>query len=124
MTNPSVDQYIAGSPAWREELLALRKLALAAGLVEDFKWNKPCFTFEGSNLISIARLKDSCWLMFFKGALLKDVSQILEKEGENSQSMRVVRFTSTAQIDEIASVLLVYFEEAIAAEKAGLKVDF
>lgn len=123
-TNPKVDAYLAKSKDWRAELHALRALVLAAGLTEDFKWNKPCYTFEGGNLIAIARLKDYCWLMFFKGALLKDAAQILAKAGENSQSMRVMRFTDTDQIAALAPTLQAYFEEAIAAEKAGLKVDF
>ena len=62
--------------------------------------------------------------MFFKGALLKDAEQVLEKAGKNSQSMRVMRFTDTAQIAEMTPTLRTYFEEAIAAQKAGLKVDF
>lgn len=124
MSSSKVDAYLAKSDAWRDELTALRQIVLAAGLTEDFKWNKPCFTFEGGNLISIARLKDHCWLMFFKGALLKDEGRILEKAGENSQSMRVMRFTSVDQIHDLAPTLKKYFEEAKRAETAGLKVDF
>lgn len=123
-TNPKVDAYIEKSEQWRDELLALRDLVLAAGLTEDYKWHKPCYTFEGSNLIAIARLKDYCWLMFFKGALLKDEEQVLEKAGKNSQSMRVMRFADTAQIAAMTPTLRTYFEEAIAAQRAGLKVDF
>jgi len=37
-------------------------------------------------------------LSFVKGALLKDVKDILIQQTENSQSVRVIRFTNVQQI--------------------------
>ncbi len=122
--NPKVDAYIAKSDDWQDVLVALREIVLACGLSEDFKWGKPCYTCEGGNLIAIARLKERCWIMFFKGALLKDPAQILEKAGENSRSMRIVPFTRAADVTANADLLRAYVLEAVAAQKAGLKVDF
>jgi uncharacterized protein YdeI (YjbR/CyaY-like superfamily) len=56
--------------------------------------------------------------------LLKDSHNILEKPGPNSQSDRVIKFTSVQQIVELEDVLKSYILEAIAVEKAGLKVEF
>lgn len=121
-TDPRVDEYIVKSDAWQAELAVLRDIILQSGLAETLKWNKPCYTFEGGNLVAIARLKDHCWLMFFKGALLEDAGGLLEKAGENSQSMRVIPFTSVVQINDATPTLRGYLQSAIAAERAGLKV--
>ena len=72
----------------------------------------------------MGELIDGCTIGFFKGALLKDAAGILDKPGPNTQSARVIRFTSVAQIEEMESTLRAYVFEAIELEKAGLKVDF
>jgi len=72
----------------------------------------------------LAGLKDHCWILFFKGALLKDPQGILQKAGENSQSARVLKFTGTQQVKKLNGVLQSYVQEAIAAEQAGMKVVF
>lgn len=123
-TNPKVDAYLGKSETWQGELEELRAIILECHLSEEFKWNKPCYTFQNSNLLATARLKDYCWLMFFKGALLDDANGILLKPGENSQSMRVIPFTSVEQIVEMKAVLKTYIHQTMEAEKAGLKVNF
>ena len=70
------------------------------------------------------RLKESCALAFFKGALLKDPNGILIKPGENSQSGRWIKFTNVRDVVEMGPVLKAYINEAIEVEKAGLKVKF
>lgn len=61
---------------------------------------------------------------FFKGALLADAHQILEKPGENCQATRVVRCTSVTQVRQLESILKDYIREAIEVERSGMKVDF
>jgi uncharacterized protein YdeI (YjbR/CyaY-like superfamily) len=122
--NPKVDGYVRKSKQWQQELQKLRTILLDSPLTEEVKWRQPCYTFQGSNIIIIGRFKDSCMLNFFKGALLKDAKGILVKPGENTQASRVIRFTSVQQIVEIEPLLKAYIKEAIAAEKAGLKVKF
>lgn len=120
--NPKVSSYISSDRQWQEELQALRAILLDCRLTEEFKWNKPCYTFQNTNLVSIARLKNHCWIMFFKGALLSDPAGVLVKAGENSQSMRVIPFTNVGKIVELQALLKATVYEAIEAEKAGLKV--
>ena len=62
--------------------------------------------------------------MFCKGVLLSDANKILIKPGENTQAGRMIRFTNVREIDEMEAVLKAYLYEAIAVEKAGLKVNF
>lgn len=121
--NVKVEAYLAKSAAWGEELRALRQLLLASELTEDFKWGAPCYTIDGGNVVVIHRFKPHCALGFFKGALLKDAHGMLTQPGENSQSMRQLRVTDAAQIAAQADVIRAYLAEAIAVERAGLKVD-
>jgi uncharacterized protein YdeI (YjbR/CyaY-like superfamily) len=117
-----------GTPAckvntWAAELAALRALVLAAGLTEACKWGVPCYTFEKGNVVLIHAFKDYCALLFFKGALLKDAKGILIQQTENVQSARQLRFTDVRDIVAMKATIKAYLQEAVAVEKAGLKVS-
>src|SRR5438067_5713400 len=120
--NPQVDGYVRKSKQWQEELQKLRRIILDCGLTEEVKWRVPCYTLQGKNVLFIGRFKASCVLSFIKGVLLKDARRILIQQTENSQSVRVIRFTNVQQIVALEPVLKAYIHEAIAVEKAGLKV--
>jgi uncharacterized protein YdeI (YjbR/CyaY-like superfamily) len=122
--NPKVDGYLKRSQKWREELTKLREIVLGAGLTEELKWGKPCYALEGSNLVILIGFKEYCGLLFCKGALLKDPKGILIKPGASTQAARQLRFTNVRDIVKMTPVLKAYVREAIAAEKAGLKVNF
>jgi uncharacterized protein YdeI (YjbR/CyaY-like superfamily) len=122
--NPQVDAYFAKARNWQEELAALRSILLDCDLTEELKWGKPCYTVEGANVVLIMPLKETCALLFTKGALLEDPKGILIQPGENSQSARQMRFTSVAEITRLKTTLKSYLKRAVAAEKAGLKVEF
>jgi uncharacterized protein YdeI (YjbR/CyaY-like superfamily) len=119
-----VDGYFKRAKKWEDELAKLRELALEAGLVEELKWGKPCYTREGVNVVLIIGFKDYCSLLLPKGALLKDAKGILVKAGENTQAARQIRFTGLAEIVQRERDLRAYLREAIAVEKAGLKVEY
>jgi len=122
--DPQASAFFDRQKQWQPELLALRAVFLSTPLSETLKWYKPCYCFEGRNIAALAGLKDHCWILFFKGALLQDPQGILQKAGENSQSARVIKFTSVQQIKQLKSVLQNFVQEAIAAEQAGRKVEF
>jgi|SRR5579859_874205 len=122
--NPRVDTYLRKAKQWQEEMAKLRNIILDCGLTEELKWSKPCYTFQETNTVIIIPFKESCALMFCKGALLKDARGILTKPGENTQAGRWIKFTSVEEIVKLKPVLKAYIQEAIAAEKAGLKVKF
>ncbi len=122
-TNPKVDEYLKKAKQWREEMTELRRILLKCGLTEDLKWYKPCYSFEGSNVIVIQGFKAYCALLFFKGVLLKDPKGILKKTGENTRVGRQIRFTSVREVAEMAPVLKSYILQAVEVEKAGLKVS-
>ncbi|MFT6452906.1 MAG: hypothetical protein ACJA06_002412 [Halocynthiibacter sp.] len=109
---------------WHEERIVLRDLILSSGLIEEIKWGKLCYTFEGSNVAIFYGLKAYCGIGFFKGALLSDPHGALYSQGKNSQAVRMFRFTDVEQIAEAAPIIRAYLAEAIEIERSGRKIDF
>jgi uncharacterized protein YdeI (YjbR/CyaY-like superfamily) len=122
--NPELNSFFSNAKKWKYEMAKLRTIVLSCGLTEEKKWYQPVYTFENNNVAIVSGFKEYCVLSFFKGALLKDAKGILKKPGENSQSVRTIRFTSVAEIAAMESTLKKYIREAIEAERAGLKVKF
>ena len=119
-----IEASFAKGAKWAEPLSLLRELVLFGGLVEDYKWGKPCYTLSGANVILLFEFKDTCAIGFYKGALLKDEAHILVAPGENSQAMRMVKFTSADEVRALVATLRDYIAEAIAIEQAGLEIEF
>ena len=122
--NPEVERFFSMAAQWREEYEQLRQIVLATELAEELKWGKPCYTWEGSNVVLIHGFKAYCALLFCQGALLKDGKGILVQQTENVQAARQVRFTRVQEILKLKPVLKAYVQEAIAVEKAGLQVIY
>jgi uncharacterized protein YdeI (YjbR/CyaY-like superfamily) len=120
--NSSVDAFVSRAKQWRGEIEKLRSILLECGLDEEIKWGKPCFLFEGTNVAIIQPFKEHCSLMFFKGALLADTHGLLRSQGQNTQSALRLEFRSEAEVSK--AVVKSYVKQAVAVEKAGLKVDF
>lgn len=120
--NPKVDKFLSKARQWQKEMEQLRIICLDCGLTEELKWGKPCYSFQENNIAIVQPFKESCALMFFKGMLLKDTENILEKPGENSRIGRRLLFTSVEEIAKTESILKTYIYEAIEVEKKGLKI--
>ncbi|MGZ3838333.1 MAG: YdeI/OmpD-associated family protein [Flavisolibacter sp.] len=122
--NSKVDKYFNQAKNWQEELDKLRLILLECGLNEALKWGVPCYTLQGANIALLHVFKEYCAILFFKGALLQDVHNILVQQTENVQSGRQIRFSQLREIVEQEPIIKTYIYEAIAVEKAGLKVNF
>ena len=107
---------------WTKELVMLRELVLAAGLVEEMKWGSPTYTLGGKNVGMLVSLKESCALQFFRGAELQDGDGLLEKPGPNSRFGRLLRFHSVAEVKANAARAKGLLEQAVALERSGKKV--
>jgi len=107
---------------WRPEIEALRAILADLPLTEERKWGKPCFTWDGKNIVILQGFKDYFALGFFQGALLRDPRKLLVQLGQ-TQAGRVMKFASAKEIAAKASTIKTYVREAIAAEKAGLRVQ-
>jgi len=121
--NPKVDEFLRKADQWKEEFEKLRNIILDCELTEEYKWMKPCYTFDGKNIVLIHGFKEYCALLFHKGALLKDSQGILIQQTENVQAACQIRFTNVQQIIELEPILKDYIQEAIEIEKAGLEVE-
>ena len=120
--NPKVDWFFNKDTKWQKEYEKLRTIILDCGLIEELKWGCPCYTFENTNLVLIHGFKEYCALLFFKGALLNDLNDILIQQTKNVQSARQIRFTNIREIVKLEKILKAYVYEAIEVERAGLKV--
>jgi uncharacterized protein YdeI (YjbR/CyaY-like superfamily) len=120
--DPKVDAYFEDAKTWREESERLRTILLECELDEAFKWNKPCYTFDDSNIAIIQKMKDFLALMFFKGVLFEDDCDALEAPGENSRSARRLCFTSLEEVAEMEGLIKDCVRAAIEVEEAGLEV--
>jgi len=107
---------------WQAEIVELQKILSGFALSEERKWGKPCYTMDGKNVVIIQGFKEYCALGFFQGALLKDPKKLLAQLGQ-VQAARVMKFTSVQEIATKAPAIKATLREAIAAAKAGLKVE-
>jgi len=121
--NSKVDEHINQSKQWKDEMSALRTIILDCQLAEDFKWGKPCYSFQGKNIVIIQGFKDYFALLFFKGGLMKDSQQLLVKMGENTQAGRQMRFENVQDILDKKPIIRDYIFEAVEIEERGEKVE-
>jgi uncharacterized protein YdeI (YjbR/CyaY-like superfamily) len=110
--------------SWREEMRLLRRIILDCELTEESKWGVPCYTYKGNNVLIMSAFKEYCSISFFKGSLLQDSDQLLDKPGENSQAARLFKFTTVKEILAKEASIKAYIYEAIEVERAGLQVEF
>ncbi len=106
---------------WEAELAAMRRVLAGLAMKEERKWGKPTFTVDGKNIVIMQGFKEYFALGFFQGALLKDPKKVLVQLGQ-VQAGRVMKFTSAKDIAAKAATIKAYVREAIAVEKAGLRV--
>ena len=112
---------MAYAEQWKAEIVAMRRVLSDLKMVEECKWGKPTFTVDGKNIVIMQGFKDYFALGFFQGALLKDSKKLLVQLGQTNAG-RVMKFTSAKEIKDKAATIKSYVREAIAVEKAGLKV--
>jgi len=80
------------------------------------------FFEEEKNIVILQGFKEYFGLGFFQGALLKDSKKMLVQLGR-VQAGRVMKFTSVKDITAKAATIKAYVREAIAVEKAGLRME-
>lgn len=108
---------------WSDGVLALRRICLAAGLVETAKWGHPCYVHDGRNIALIAALRGDFRLNFFNAALMTDPEGLLERQGTNSQHPDSIRFTDNADVLQREGLLRQYLAEAMGYAERGLKPE-
>jgi uncharacterized protein YdeI (YjbR/CyaY-like superfamily) len=106
---------------WKAEIAAMRRVLAGFPMKEECKWGKPTYTVDGKNIVIIQGFKEYFALGFFRGALLNDPKKALVQLGQ-THSARIMKFTSAKEITAKAATIKAYVREAIAAEKAGLRM--
>ena len=107
---------------WHAEIAAMRRLLAGFPMTEECKWGKPTYTVDGQNVVILQGFKEYFALGFFQGALLKDAKKLLVQLGQ-VQAGRVMKFTSVKEITSKAATIKAYVREAVAVEKAGLRME-
>jgi uncharacterized protein YdeI (YjbR/CyaY-like superfamily) len=107
---------------WAAEIAAMRRLLADLPMQEECKWGKPTYTVNGKNIVILQGFKEYFALGFFQGALLKDPKKLLVQLGQ-VQAGRVMKFGSAKEIAAKAATIKAYVREALAVEKAGLRVE-
>jgi uncharacterized protein YdeI (YjbR/CyaY-like superfamily) len=106
---------------WKAEIAAMRRVLAGFAMKEECKWGKPTYTVDGKNIVIMQGFKEYFALGFFQGALLTDPMKLLVQLGQ-VHAGRVMKFTSAKEITAKAATIKAYVREAIAVEKAGLRV--
>jgi uncharacterized protein YdeI (YjbR/CyaY-like superfamily) len=106
---------------WEAEIAAMRRVLSGLPMKEECKWGKPTFTVDGKNIVILGGFKEYFALAFFQGALLKDPKKLLVRLGQ-THAGRVMKFTRAKDITAQAATIRAYVREAIAIEKAGLRL--
>src|SRR5947209_16105022 len=106
---------------WEAEIAAMRRVLAGLAMKEECKWGKPTYTVDGKNIVILQGFKEYFALGFFQGALLKDPKRVLVQLGQ-VHAGRVMKFTSATEITARAATIKAYVREAIAVEKAGLRM--
>src|SRR2546429_8710970 len=106
---------------WEAEIAEMRRVLAGFAMKEECKWGKPTFSVDGKNVVIMQGFKEYFGLGFFQGALLKDPKKLLVQLGQ-VHAGRVMKFTSAKDITAKAATIKAYVREAIAVEKAGLRM--
>src|SRR5580700_7409607 len=106
---------------WGAEIAEMRRVLAGFAMKEECKWGKPTYTIDGKNIVILQGFKEYFALGFFQGALLKDPKKLLVQLGQ-TQAGRVMKFTSVEEIAAKAATIRAYVREAMAVEKAGLRI--
>ncbi len=107
---------------WEAEIAEMRRVLAGFAMKDECKWGKPTYTVDGKNIVILQGFKEYFALGFFQGALLKDAKKVLVQLGQ-VQAGRVMKFTSVKEIKAKAATIKAYVREAIAAAKAGLRIE-
>jgi uncharacterized protein YdeI (YjbR/CyaY-like superfamily) len=107
---------------WKAEIAEMRRALAGLAMKEERKWGSPTFTVDGKNIVIMQGFKEYFGLGFFQGALLKDSKKLLVQLGQ-VRAGRVMKFVSAKDIKAKAATIKAYVREAIAVEKAGLRVE-
>lgn len=118
-----IDQYILQAQPFAQPILNhLRALIHGAcpDVEETIKWRMPHFNYKGEMMCSMASFKEHCVFGFWKAALMKDKSLMMNAAKEDSMG-HLGRITSLHDLPSDKKIIQ-FIQEAMALNDAGIKV--
>ncbi len=106
---------------WNHGLDRLRRILLDVGLEETVKWAHPCYTHDGRNIAIVTAFRGDYRLSFMNPRLLIDSEGVLERQGPNSLTPSVMRFTAAEQVNKLEPIIRSYLKQLIDHAEAGAK---
>lgn len=106
---------------WVQGLRTLRRICLDAQLAETVKWGHPCYMHRNRNIAVMGALRSDLRISFFNAGLMKDPAGVLERQGPNTRSPDMIRFTDNAQVAAMEPTIQSYLKEAMKFAEAGIK---
>lgn len=106
---------------WNAGLRELRRICLAAGLVETVKWGHPCYMHADRNVAIIGAFRENFRLTFFNAALLEDPDGVLERQGANTAHPDAIRFTANGQPTGMEPVIRACLDRAMRLAASGVR---
>ena len=121
-TSPKIDDYITRSATFAQPILKhLRSLVHRAcpGVEEKMKWSFPHFDYKGM-MCSMAAFKGHCAFTFWKGDLLQDPENFLDKSRSDSMG-QLGRITSLSDLPP-DDVMTGFIKEAMRLNDENIKL--
>lgn len=106
---------------WIVGLDHLRRICLDMGLVETVKWAHPCYMHAERNIALVNAFRDDFRFNFMNPGLLKDSEGVLERNGPNTQTAGMIRFTAVEQVGEVEPAIRTYLRQLMDHAEAGTK---
>lgn len=106
---------------WIDGLNNLRRICRDIRLEETVKWAHPTYMHAGRNIAIFGAFKGDFRLSFMNPGLLKDTEGVLERQGPNSQTPGIFRFTNVAQVGAMEPVIRSYLRQLMVHAEAGTK---
>ena len=117
-----IDEYISKSAEFAKPILNhLRSLIHQASpqISETIKWGFPHFDYKGT-VCGMASFKQHCALGFWKGSLLKDEHQILQKESSEAMG-QFGRIQALSDLPE-DGIIISFILQAVELNEKGVKL--
>jgi len=122
MTSDDFDLYFETQTRRPAIMAKLRSILLSNNLVEEKKWNAPCYTVDGKNIAILHDFKEHSGLGFFKGVLIDDPNNFLHAPGENSRQSRYLKFNEPDEVDQQIDTIIDFIQQAIEIERSGKQI--
>lgn len=116
-----INTYISKSSGFAKPILEeLRRIINSCDhrIEEDWKWGAPNFSFKGL-FCWTAAFQEHVGVNFYKGALIKDRFNLLEHEGAEEKSNRILKIRAQKEINENA--IRDYIQQCVQFNEKGMK---